>query len=210
MKKTVRFPLSLVVAAAILALFATIAPAQLPSPTPTPLSKNFWDAIASGGGILGLGKTKAGGGMGGKDFTDSKQGAILVGLEIWKGEYGGDDVIRAVRPIYETPTRRITGRIYGNKIGASQKLEAREGFAVAGIEVRTTGDVVEDIRVLFWQIHESGPSLDAADAYKAESGGSSHGRPFKQLSANGKIVTGIFGGSAIAVDSIGLLYIDRN
>jgi len=208
MRRTVRFQTLFI--AAILAGIATGVPGQQPSPPL--LSKGFWDSLGSNAGNLPApGKTKTAGGLGGVDFTDVRPGAILVGLEVWKGEYAGDDVIRAIRPIYETATGRVTGRIYGRKAGSSTKMEAREGFAVSGIEVRVAGEVVEDIKVLFWQIHETGPSLDAEGSYKEESDAESRGgKPFRQLSANGKIVVGIFGGSAYAVDSIGLLYIDRN
>ncbi len=195
--------------AALLAVFAARAPAQLP-PLST-LSKSFFTALGpDAGSPLPLGKTKSAGGNGGKDFSETRSGGILVGLEIWKGDYAGDDTVKAIRPIYETEKGRVTGRIYGTKKGTSTKIEAKEGFAISGIEVRGTY-VVNELRVLFWQIHETGPSLDAADAYKSDAVvESKSSKGFRQLSANGKIVVGIFGSSAFALDSLGLVYIDRN
>jgi hypothetical protein len=184
--------------------------AQQPSPR-NAISQRFYAALAAAAKSAVPEKTKRVGGPGGGSFIDVlEEGAILVGFEVWQGDYSGHRIIRGIRPIFQTASGRVPGSLHGEEDGAPTKVEAKEGYAVAAIEARG-GDRLDGIQVLFWKIRPSGVSLEAEGSYKSDwIGGKGGGKALHPLSSNGNPVIGIFGASGNDVDRVGLVYYERH
>jgi len=184
--------------------------AQQPAPGDA-IHQRFYAALAAAAKSAVPEKTKRVGGHGGGNFIDTlEDGAILVGFEIWQGDYSGHRIIRGIRPIFQTASGRVPGGLHGHADGASTKVEAKEGYAVAAIEARG-GDRLDGIQVLFWKIRASDVSLEAEGSYKSDwIGGKGGGKALHPLSSNGNPVIGIAGASGDDVDRVGLVYCERH
>lgn len=184
--------------------------AQLPTPTPsgsTP-QERFFPTIASAAPH----ETKPAGGMGGTPFKEIfPEGGILVGLDVWCGNYGNAEVVCGLSPIYQTQSGRHRGKFYGNKTGSMMTLEARDGYAVAGVRA-VAGGVVESLQLQFQQIDYKTFKLTSVDPYKSDVAGGksrkSRANPTLILPGT-KPISGIFGSCAMCIDRIGLIYADR-
>jgi hypothetical protein len=182
---------------------------QQPSPD-DPIQKRFYSTLATAAQNASTENTrKIGGGGGGKFIDLAPEGAILVGFDVWKGDWAGHLIIRGVRPIFQTAHGRVPGKRHGVENGAPIRVEAKEGYAVAAIEARG-GDRLDGFQVLYWKIHPADINLDAEGSYKSEwvgGGGGHKGR--HPLTSNGNIVIGITGASGEDVDRLGLVYYER-
>lgn len=195
--------------ALLCSLFIASAPvsfAQQPAATP---EQRFYATLAAAGTGTNLGKTDTVGAPTGTDYGDTQpEGAVLVGLDLWKGNFENNLVIRGVCPIFQTATGRVRGPKRGNCDGSPTTTEAKPGFAVAGIEAKG-GLRVDGLEIVFMRIHVSGIALDSSGSYKSEwVGGKGGGKP-RRLVPNQKPIIGIFGGAGSELDRIGLLYYDR-
>ena len=157
------------------------------------------------------GKTKEAGGDGGKAFQEVfPEGGILVGFDVWEGEYAGTLVVHALCPIYQTLAGRQRGTVHGDKRGGKLvTVEAPEGNAVTGLHIRT-GSVVDGLQLMYQKIDYFGYKLTASSSSKSEAvGGEGGKRRSMPLNTNGKPVVGIYGADGLAVDRIGLIYSDK-
>jgi hypothetical protein len=158
--------------------------------------------VVMGGASQGenLGKTALLGSPVGTPFTDSlKDGGVLVGLEVWGGA-----VVSGLQPIFETETGRVRGKKHGRCVGDSSVLEAKEGFAVVGLNANGASG----FEVLFMRIHHSTLALDAAGSYKSEWVGAKYTRSTRVV-PNQKPIIGVYGTISGGINGVGLLYYDR-
>lgn len=158
-------------------------------------------------------QTKTAGGSGGKDFKEVfPDGGILVGFDVWQAPYGGaEKVIYAICPIYQTLAGRQRGKIQGSKPDNAEKttIEAKDGDAVSSISIRT-GSVVDGLQLQFRKIDYFGFQLTASNSYRSDTvGGDGGAKRLSPLTSNGRPIVGIYGGKALALDRIGLIYADK-
>lgn len=156
-------------------------------------------------------QTKASGGKGGTAFKEIfPEGGILVGFDVWQGPYAGaESVIFGFKPIYQTLSGRHRGKAQGKQTGELTTVEAKEGDAVTGASIRT-GSVVDGLQVMYQKIDYFGFKLSASSSYKSDPlGGDGGARRISPLTTNGKPVVGIFGGAGLAIDRIGLIYVNK-
>jgi hypothetical protein len=155
-------------------------------------------------------ETKKSGGHGGGNFAEARpEGGLLVGFEVWKGDWSGHMIIRGIRPIFQLATGRVKGESHGTTHGLPHlTVEAKDGYAVAGLEPRG-GDRLDGFQVLYWKIQPSMQRLDAECAYKSDwVGGGGGGKSKHPLSSDARPVIGIFGASGADMDRLGLIYAD--
>lgn len=196
-----RFPLALCVL-----LTGLFLPVQAESLTP---EERFFAAMAE----APQDQTKTAGGSGGKDFKEVfPDGGILVGFDVWQAPYGGaEKVIYAICPIYQTLTGRQRGKVQGSKPENAEKItiEAKEGDAVSSISIRT-GAVVDGLQLQYRKIDYFGFQLTASNSYRSDVvGGDGGAKRLSPLSSNGRPIVGIYGGKALALDRLGLIYADK-
>lgn len=158
------------------------------------------------------GQTKTAGGSGGKDFKEVfPEGGILVGFDIWETSYGNaEKVISAICPIYQTMNGRQRGKMQGSTQNATKiTLEANEGDAVSAVQIRT-GAVVDGLQLMYRKIDYFGFQLTASNSYRSDQvGGEGGNKRLSPLSTSGKPIVGIFGGKALVLDRLGLIYADK-
>jgi hypothetical protein len=200
----------LLLTAFVAASLATAALAQEPAPA-NPINQRFYATLATAAKSAVPNKTRRVGGGGGGKFIDVlEDGALLVGFDLWKGDYAGNEIIRGIRPIYQTAEGRFPGGLHGEKTGPVIKVEAKDGYAVAALEARS-GDQVDGIRVLFWKIRFADVHLEADGAYDSDWIGGRGGHKARHpLSSNGNPVIGILGASGTGLDRLGLIYYERH
>lgn len=188
----------------------TTAIAQQSTPD-DPIQRRFYSALATAAQNVTTENTKKiGGGGGGRFFEVSPEGGILVGFDVWTGDWSGHKIIRGIRPIFQTARGRVPGQRHGVANGNPVRVEAKEGYAVAAIEARG-GDRLDGFEILYWKIHPSDINLDAEGSYKSEWIGGGGGHRFRHpLTSNGNPVIGIAGASGEDVDRLGLVYYDRH
>jgi hypothetical protein len=160
----------------------------------------FYVNMAAAAEGQNLGKTAVVGSRYGTPFSEAvKGGGVLVGMEVW-----GGPSVRGVQAIFETPTGRVRGQKHGWCRGPSSVLEAKEGFAVTGLNANGA----DGFEVIFMRIHHSSSSLDAVGTYKSEWVGSKYTKPTR-LVPNQKPIIGIYGTTDATLNGIGFLYYDR-
>jgi len=174
------------------------------------IEKRFYASLAAAANKAATENTKKVGGKGGGQFFEVvPEGAILVGFDVWKGDWSGHLSIRGIRPIFQTSHGRVPGKVHGRQSGDPIRVEAKEGYAVAAIEARG-GDRLDGFQVLYWKIHATDVSLDAEGSSKSEWVGGGGGRKaLHPLTSNGNAVIGITGASGEDVDRLGLVYCER-
>ena len=202
--------LKMLLAAACFAAIAGPAFAQDPAPE-SAISARFYTTLADAAKSAVPHKTKRVGGGGGGKFIDLlEDGAILVGFDVWKGDYAGNEIIRGIRPIFQTATGRFPGGLHGEKVGHAITVEAKDGYALAAIDARA-GDQLDSIRVLFWKIDFADVRLEAEGSYRSDwIGGRGGHKSLHPLTSNGNPVIGILGASGTGVDRMGLIYYERH
>jgi hypothetical protein len=118
--------------------------------------------------------------------------AYVVGFDVGYGEFVGNTVIWAIRPIYQTPAGRTPGMAAGvAKQGTKPtRVEAKPGYAVGAISVRA-GAGIDGFQVTFMQIE--GDRLNPEKSYKSAWLGGRGGFGPRELGGDGTPVVGIFG-----------------
>lgn len=145
------------------------------------------------------------GGRGGSEFREVHQDGLLVGFEVASGRYGpGILVIRALRPIFRTPSGVKSGKFRGRPGSNPRRVTvvAKPGYAVGGVSVRT-GDRLDALQVHFMQI-EAG-RLNPDKTYSSSWLGGRDGGRARRLAGDGKPVVGIVGRCGLEMDAIGLV-----
>jgi hypothetical protein len=103
-------------------------------------------------------RTACGGGQSGKDFAETQpEGGVLVGLEVWKGEYFRALVIAGIRGIYRTDKGRVRGQIFGRGNGdPDATLVANNGDSpIIRVDLVDDREQVIAMRVAFSNNQES-------------------------------------------------------
>lgn len=179
----------------------------VPSRPLSKIDREFYSTLATDAREVVPEQTRKVGAMGGDAFAEVyPDGGLLVGFDVWLGDYGSHRIIGGIRPVFETAGGRARGQSHGTTNGNPDVvIEAKEGYAVAGLDARG-GDRLDGFKVLFWKIHELDVSMDAEGSYQSAWVGGQGGSKPHPLSSNGQPVLGISGGSGVAVDRLGLIY----
>src|SRR5262249_38466807 len=135
-------------------------------------------------------KTRAIGGGGGVAFEDmTREQYPLIGAHITTKPFGPHLVIRSIQLIYQTPAGKKESSVYGWPDGSAKRVQAKEGYAVGGLVLRT-GERVDGLKFIFMRL--TGDRLDAKDSYHSEwFGGTGGGESV--LGGDGKLVVGLHG-----------------
>ena len=136
------------------------------------------------------------------------EGAFLVGFVAGKGTWGNTNVLGRLQPIYSTATGTKTGKSFGNG-KETDKVMAKEGYAIGSIKMRTTGDqrVIAMIQPIFMRIKMDGFSLDPADSYEGSWLGGSSGTKVKEIGGHGKVIVAIQVKAGEVVDRLAVTYL---
>ena len=143
----------------------------------------------------------------GEPFQDlPKDGALLVGFEITKGDWFGAQLLRSVQPIYLTPAGKIRGTAYGKPGGDPSIIEARDGYAVGAATLRD-GDFLWTLELTFMKIDAFHKNLDRKDSYNSEVKGDTvkHTDKPKIHGGDGAPIIGIFGYAKEEINSFGFI-----
>jgi len=111
-------------------------------------------------------------------------------------------VVKSIQPIYLRDDRTEASGIYGPAEGEKTTVEAKKGYAVAGI-VGKGGLVVDGFKVIFMRIGKT--SLDTNDAYESDWVGGHGGLAEKKLGGDGRLVIGIHGHCGNDLNGLGLI-----
>ena len=145
------------------------------------------------------------GGEKGNPFAIIREdGALLTGFAFHVGGYEGNTVVQAVQPIFTTAEGKVRGPMLGTPVGAGIAVEARDGFAVAGLAGRG-GHVLDGLEVRFMRIKDGRAALDPADTYASDWIGGLGGEAEVLLGGDGRPVIGIFGQAGVYFDALGLV-----
>ncbi len=129
-------------------------------------------------------------------------GSILTGFVVHT-EQETELAVVGIRGIYEGPKGRTMGDLHGEERGAETSIEARPGYAVSGLSMRS-GMKVDGFQVYFMKLLPGGAALNPADFYLSEwAGGTGGGAHF--LGNDGRLVLGFCGHSGRDVNALGLM-----
>jgi hypothetical protein len=139
------------------------------------------------------GKTKDSRQMGTGDVpfrSVSQGGSILVGFDVGYGQFVGNPVIHALRPIFQTPRGKVYGPVYGVGTAGMDHIEAKPGYAVGAITVKA-GLGIDGLSVTFMEIE--GDGLNRNKSYETKWLGGMGGGAKTKLGGDGSFAVGIFG-----------------
>lgn len=143
------------------------------------------------------------GGAGGGAFRDlPPDGALVAGFRVSVGPVFGNPCVSSLQPLFMSATGKVEGVTHGKKLGDLKTIEARPGYAVSGIVVKT-GLAVDGFKVVFMRMKPDG--LDLNDKYESEWIGGRGGGAETPMGCDGKPVIGIQGRSGDGLDAIGLI-----
>lgn len=129
-----------------------------------------------------------------------KTGSLLVGFEYANGRWKDAPMVKALRPIFLTPTGIVSGKARGIPYKDYKTIKAKEGFAVSGLIVNPGKERLGGFQVIFAKI-DSGK----AETYKSEWIGGEITDGAVTLGGDGKLGVGVFGITGADVASIGLI-----
>lgn len=159
-------------------------------------------ALAAPPVMADITETEVLGGDGGGKFRDApEQPAWLVGFRVTTPP-GGQRILKSMQPIYQTDAGRVESKVYGQPAVESLLVEAKEGYAVAGLAVKW-GTRLDGFRVIF--MRKNGDVLDPNDRYESRWVGGRGGGPEKPIGGDGKLVIGVHGRCGLDLDAIGLI-----
>ena len=151
----------------------------------------------------------------GEVFATAPAGGFLVGFECGLNPFGNVETVAALRPLFRTPTgvvagpeigsfadRRVNGRVVKTKVTRTVRLEAREGYAVAGVNARF-GLYCDRLSLVFARVATD--RLDLADTYTSEWAGTSEGGGPVALDGKGGVPVGVVGFADTGVYGLRLL-----
>jgi S1-C subfamily serine protease len=141
--------------------------------------------------------------LGGGEF-EHRDGApacgLLVGFEIGLGKFFDNDIVKAARPIYRVGDKTSLGEQYGTDTTRVVKIEAKPGYAVGAIMIKT-GLGVDGMSVIFMKVADG--KLDPKDNYESEWVGGKGGGGLTRITGEGSPVIG-FVAKANAKDVTGM------
>jgi hypothetical protein len=139
----------------------------------------------------------------GEVFVTAPAGGFLIGFECGLNPFGNVETVAALRPLFRTPTgvvvgpeigsfadRRVNGRVVKTKVTRTVRLEARDGYAVAGVNARF-GLYCDRLSLVFARV--ANDRLDLADSYPSEWAGTSEGGGPVALDGKGGVPIGVVG-----------------
>lgn len=138
------------------------------------------------------------------------EGAVLVGFEFFEQKSNGFPDIRSLRPIFLTSAGVKPGMDRGKMEKVTNKVIARPGYAVGGINVyHTNGDGrIQGLQVIFMKMAPAEGRLDhsSSSTYRSLWFGSipRKDKP-KELGGDGRPVVGVYGFHGADCDCIGLV-----
>ena len=115
-------------------------------------------------------------------------------------------VVKSIQPIYLADGTTTVSKVYGRPGGEMLTVEARKGYAVAGI-VGKGGILVDGFKVIFMRIGKT--LLDSKDSYESQWIGGHGGGEERRLGGDGKPVVGIYGKSGDDLNALGLVQIKQ-
>jgi len=135
---------------------------------------------------------KHGGGKTPYDEMASKP-ALLVGLDVWPGTRDKTvQYVRGVKPIWlGADGKKYTGKTVGWVGVGGVHLEAKPGYAVAGLKVHTNFGEIAGMSVVFAKITETG--LDMSDTEDSKYYGHEDPNTAKNVVCTGEPILGIHG-----------------
>ncbi|MBS0209487.1 MAG: trypsin-like peptidase domain-containing protein [Planctomycetes bacterium] len=117
-------------------------------------------------------------------------GALLIGLDIGLGRNNKQSTVAGVRGIFATKEGVVLGPWNGQGTTGTDRLEAKPGYAVGGIKMRSSNGV-DGLALMFMRIH--GTRLDVTDMYLSKYVGGTGGSDQQTIGCDGNLVVGIYG-----------------
>ncbi len=118
--------------------------------------------------------------------------SVLVGIEVYYGKFGNNDVVHGVRPIFlDAQGREQLGSLHGKDTGRPLvRVKAKRGYAVGAISVRNAL-TIDGLSVTFMKLEKG--RLNPDQSYESDwLGGQGGGGPTR-LESSGEPVIGVFG-----------------
>ncbi len=169
-------------------------------------------ADAVRGNKLALSELSRPKGTGGNDVPS--EGAVLVGFEFFETKSNGYPDIRSLRPIFLTTTGVTPGTDRGKMEKVTNKVIARPGYAVGGINVYHTNNDgrIQGLQVIFMKMVPAEGRLDHSSSSTYRSlwfGTIPHKDKPKELGGDGRPVVGVYGFRGADCDCIGLVQVSN-
>lgn len=191
-------------------LFPAAKPVPAPAPAPAPafapappgtkldpaLAARIKAAIDANNIIL----TDASGGKKGEQNIP-EDGAVLLGFELSEFDWKGKS-IKSLDPIFLTAEGIFRGELRGKHAPTTTVVQARDGFAVAGINVHAH-DRISGFQLVFMKLDAASGKLDPATAYNSPWYGTEP-TEWIQYGGDGRIVIGVHGAHGTEAETIGL------
>ncbi len=133
------------------------------------------------------------GGRADPEFQDvAPEDGVLVGFEVGLGKWAGrNDVICAIRPIFRTRSGgEVLGKQHGTDMTRSLRVKAKNGFAVAAMNVKSLL-LVDGFSLTFMRVGNR--AFNPAGAYNSEWIGGGGGNLRETRLGDGTLVVGIAG-----------------
>ncbi len=144
------------------------------------------EAAAAGGELVWLGAPH---GAVARERIDAD--SPLIGVDVWVGTKSWENfspVIDGITPLYSRTAAPKTGP-YGQAVGRPLRIEAKPGYAVAGLVGRAS-DRIEGFRLVFMRLHDG--HLDTQDRYQSRwVGGRGSGTTDIRVAGDGKPIVGL-------------------
>jgi hypothetical protein len=137
------------------------------------------------------------------DSNVPEDGALLIGFELsefnWKGKS-----VKSLDPIFLTREGVFRGVLRGKHARKTTVVQARDGYAVAGLNVYSH-DRLAGLQVVFMKIDAAAGKLDANATYTSNWFGTQGPTAPTQLGGDGRLVVGVHGARGADADTIGLV-----
>ena len=145
----------------------------------------------------------------GKPFQDlPKEGDLLVGFEITKGDWFGAPFIKSVQPIYLGLAGKSQGGLHGLSGQNAVSIEARDGYAIGAINI-ADGNFLWSMQITYMKIDPLHRNLDTTNTYQSDVYGDvehhPEWKPNKKLGGDGKPIIGVFGYADTEMNSLGVI-----
>ena len=134
-----------------------------------------------------------GGGGGGQFVHVNPSGSPLLGFRYALGNWGGNQCLRQLDPIYDKPADNDASSVI-----------ARDGYVVAGVNLQKDQTNVTAVQIIFARYKDG--NVTTSDTYKSDWIGNSTGQDTVQLAGKGEKVIGTYGRKGLNLDAIGLVF----
>jgi hypothetical protein len=154
-------------------------------------------------------RTREVGGSGGGEFTATGR-VDLVGIDVGLGAVNWIPIVRSVAPVFRSPEHFASGPRNGARDLKTQRLLAKDGYAVGGLLVAAADERLAGLAVVFLRKRDDG-RLDPDDGYvspwigRAGDDPASPCGPVVVLGCDGRPVAGLIGRAGADVDALGLV-----